>query len=568
MSREIYKRTIAPHNLRVGTDAGLGSYDVQAALLLMRDNLDLNPSIVISPHLFGYKNRVSGVNNYATKVYSINSPLRELGDDVVINGNFNTDTAWVKETGWSIADGVAKFNASTINSGIRQNNILVSGKTYRIKFIIRNTNSGTLAIRLYNYATTTTLAVYSSAGTYDTEFTSIDAGISFVALSTNTATLEIDSVSVREVLSTDLTQTTANSQPTLDKIAPSEQLSLKNSIGEARFLTHEPISFGATDKWTLEVNLKWFNDNGTNIILGDNTGNSGRDCLYLSIYPTAKIIYNNSAGASVDWGTTDYTLKKYVGKNINLSLVANGSSIELFIAGISCGTKTTTTSIKLNSLFSGYTSGLNFKGNYTFYQITPSALDANRIYYRASLLRSIFPEIPTVKIGSMDVAVRALEIVGTPAGNVIPNVTDNADWAALTTPAWCYHNNDAAVGSVYGKAYNGYSRDLIKTDLASSAFGYHIATKSEWTALLTDNVLNCKAMGTSYWTTANGTQITGLPLLGGASRNADGTFATIKGTVKFWCDDVDECVTINDNGTFSIDATDKKVGAYILLIKN
>ena len=35
-------------------------------------------------------------------------------------------------------------------------------------------------------------------------------------------------------------------------------------------------------------------------------------------------------------------------------------------------------------------------------------------------------------------------------GDRIPQVTDPAKWAALTTGAWCWYNNDSANGKIYG----------------------------------------------------------------------------------------------------------------------
>lgn len=42
-------------------------------------------------------------------------------------------------------------------------------------------------------------------------------------------------------------------------------------------------------------------------------------------------------------------------------------------------------------------------------------------------------------------------------GDPIPEVKDSAQWANLTTGAWCYYNNDAANGAIYGKLYNWYA---------------------------------------------------------------------------------------------------------------
>ena len=445
MGREIYRRAVAPHNMRVATDAGIPSDNVQAAILLMQDNLEWvgrDKFMCISPELFGAKIRTSAPYQFATKGYSANNPQSGTGND--------------------------------------------------------------------------------------------------------------------------LTQSTANSQPYLSKIAPSEPQSLKNQNGDSRFMSHPAISFAANEKWTVEVVLNW-NGGSTNFeyaFAGTSATSSG---ILFRFNGVNRFAFNQLFGLflNVTWdsGSTNLLL----GKSNHIALVYDGSFLELFINSISLGKKAWDKTAEFSTCLSNI--GTRTAQKIHHYYIIPDALSASRIAYRAALLRSMFAEIPTVRVAGLDVAVRALDVVCTPAGNLIPNVTDNSAWAALTTPAWAHHSNDLALGSVYGKIYNGYSRTTLKTDLASSNFGYHIATKAELTAIAASG-LALKVMGTAYWTTANGTNVTGLTLLGGASRSEAGTFNTIKATVSFWCDDVDECFTLNDNGTYSFDVKDLKFGAYVLLIKN
>lgn len=51
-------------------------------------------------------------------------------------------------------------------------------------------------------------------------------------------------------------------------------------------------------------------------------------------------------------------------------------------------------------------------------------------------------------------------------GDPIPNVTDQAKWSKLTTPGYCYYDNDPKNGEIYGCLYNWYvasdPRELIK----------------------------------------------------------------------------------------------------------
>jgi hypothetical protein len=43
-------------------------------------------------------------------------------------------------------------------------------------------------------------------------------------------------------------------------------------------------------------------------------------------------------------------------------------------------------------------------------------------------------------------------------GTAIPLVTDDTEWKKLTTPGYCWYNNDQATyGSTYGALYNWYA---------------------------------------------------------------------------------------------------------------
>jgi uncharacterized protein (TIGR02145 family) len=86
-------------------------------------------------------------------------------------------------------------------------------------------------------------------------------------------------------------------------------------------------------------------------------------------------------------------------------------------------------------------------------------------------------------------------------GDNIPQVTDPAQWAALTTGAWCYYNNDPANGLVYGKLYNWYA---VNDPRGLAPQGWHIPTDAEWTSFC--GVIGggaLKETGTAHWRTPN-----------------------------------------------------------------
>jgi len=66
-------------------------------------------------------------------------------------------------------------------------------------------------------------------------------------------------------------------------------------------------------------------------------------------------------------------------------------------------------------------------------------------------------------------------------GDPIPNVTDNLQWATLTTGAWCWYNNDSATyAAVYGKLYNWYA---VNDPRGLAPAGWHIPSESDWNKL-------------------------------------------------------------------------------------
>jgi hypothetical protein len=70
----------------------------------------------------------------------------------------------------------------------------------------------------------------------------------------------------------------------------------------------------------------------------------------------------------------------------------------------------------------------------------------------------------------------------------IPEVTDNAAWAALTTPAWCWYNNtaDAAWRAKYKRIYNQHA---VTAGLQVPS-GWSVPTNAQYDALVTWMIAN------------------------------------------------------------------------------
>ena len=165
-------------------------------------------------------------------------------------------------------------------------------------------------------------------------------------------------------------------------------------------------------------------------------------------------------------------------------------------------------------------------------------------------------------------------------GDPIPKVTDNAAWAALTTGAYCYYNNDSATyAATYGKLYNWYA---VNDPRGLAPEGWHVPTDFEWTTL--ENCLGgaavaggaMKETGAIHWTTPNtgATNISGWAGLPGGYRNSLGTFNGVGNGGYWWSSTVVSTSYawfryLNySNGIISRDFNDKKVGFSVRCLRD
>ncbi|MFT3681029.1 MAG: fibrobacter succinogenes major paralogous domain-containing protein [Ferruginibacter sp.] len=113
---------------------------------------------------------------------------------------------------------------------------------------------------------------------------------------------------------------------------------------------------------------------------------------------------------------------------------------------------------------------------------------------------------PSVTICSQKWMDKNLDVTTYRNGDTIPYVTDPAAWAALTTGAWCYYNNDPSTDAIYGKLYNWYA---VADARGLAPAGWHVSTDAEWTTLVTclggTSVAGgkLKVSGTRIWAAPN-----------------------------------------------------------------
>lgn len=171
--------------------------------------------------------------------------------------------------------------------------------------------------------------------------------------------------------------------------------------------------------------------------------------------------------------------------------------------------------------------------------------DTNKTMYRQVPIyidSQDFVNLPSVVICNKTWTNANLDVTTYRNGDVIPQVTDTTEWANLTTGAWCYPNNDPALGAIYGKFYNHYA---VTDPRGLAPDGWHIPVVEEWLSLVPctggHGLINpgemtyqfvggtgpaIKEVGTAHWTSPNvATNSTGFTALGtGVRRGDDGYF--------------------------------------------
>jgi uncharacterized protein (TIGR02145 family) len=121
----------------------------------------------------------------------------------------------------------------------------------------------------------------------------------------------------------------------------------------------------------------------------------------------------------------------------------------------------------------------------------------------------------------------------------IPNVTDNNAWAALTTPGYCWYNNDAvSYKATYGALYNWYA---VNTDKLCPA-GWRVPSVDDWTTLIANigdvnsSGDKLKEVGTTHWQSPNdgATNEYGFTALPGGARVPNGAFGQMGLYCQMW----------------------------------
>jgi uncharacterized protein (TIGR02145 family) len=143
-----------------------------------------------------------------------------------------------------------------------------------------------------------------------------------------------------------------------------------------------------------------------------------------------------------------------------------------------------------------------------------------------------------VVIGTQTWMVENLKTTHFNNGSEIPLISNNTTWGNLSSPGYCWYNNDESSNKrIYGALYNWYT--VNTGNLCPS--GWHVPKKEEWDVLSSnlggDNSAGgkLKEIGTTHWLSPNigATNESGFTGLPAGQRDNMGTFLYL-GLNGFW----------------------------------
>ena len=190
--------------------------------------------------------------------------------------------------------------------------------------------------------------------------------------------------------------------------------------------------------------------------------------------------------------------------------------------------------------------------------------------------------LPTIQIGTQQWMDKNLDVTTYRNGDLIPYVTDPTAWAALTTGAWSYYNNDPSTNATYGKLYNWYA---VNDPRGLAPVGWHIPTDAEWTTL--EPCLNAivptgnvggkmKVTGTTTWQSPNtgATNSSGFAGLPGGGREGNGTFLYVTYSGYWWSSTEGSSTSAwargleYDTGNIGMDNASKREGLSVRCLRD
>ncbi|MDB0059591.1 hypothetical protein N9F18_00380, partial [bacterium] len=122
----------------------------------------------------------------------------KLGDELITNGYFSTDSDWTKPAGVTISSGKLNFSGVASNASSAQVGVFTNGLDYRISFTISNFSSGSVRI-IAGSGGTGISSTYAADGNYSVILNGGGDLVMYFQSINGVTSLSIDNVSVKQV---------------------------------------------------------------------------------------------------------------------------------------------------------------------------------------------------------------------------------------------------------------------------------------------------------------------------------------------------------------------------------
>lgn len=208
-------------------------------------------------------------------------------------------------------------------------------------------------------------------------------------------------------------------------------------------------------------------------------------------------------------------------------------SYSTLITGLTANTTYYLRAYVTSSIGTAYGDQLTFK----------TAFEFSKIIFNPDLTYGSISDIEgniykTIQVGDQTWMAENLITSRLSDGTSVPNVTEAQDWTALTTPGYCWYNNETNFTKGYGAMYNWYAVNTGKL----CPTGWHVPSDNEWTVFVDFfggmEAANAKIResGTTHWqsVTSDATNISGFTALPGGCRFSNGQFNGFGILMYFW----------------------------------
>ena len=221
---------------------------------------------------------------YGVGVLNSIKPAYALGENIVTNGTFDTDSDWTKGTGWTISGGKANCDGTqTGTSNLYQNMSNLSNKSVKVEYTVSNYSAGHLDLSFFGTGLPASETRANANGNY-IWYVNIPTGhngnVGFSANSSFVGSVDNFSVKVETEADFDFTRTSSATRVNPNYLIETVSINSANLVQNGNFseLSSEKITNG-----NFETDSDWTKGAGWSISNGkaSKTG-SASDSLYQS----------------------------------------------------------------------------------------------------------------------------------------------------------------------------------------------------------------------------------------------------------------------------------------------